>query len=212
MTAYATRSDVYRYGLPRGTLGSTGREAASVLAATDTFELEEHGFETGDELVVRALQGGSLPGGLSASTTYYAKRVTADTFQLSSTPSGPTIDLTTDGQNVLVASPLPFDEVLEFYSRFVDTCVPAHAAPFEAPYPVLIVATVATLAAKRLQNISGTASNIMSELERGARDMLKDFQAGKPLADPLATTPTNLAITGEASTTDPRGWGTETLP
>lgn len=203
---------MYRYGLARGTLGSTGREVASALATSDTFELDEHGFETGDQVLFRAIQGGALPGGVSAATPYYAIRITSETFKISTAPGGPPIDLTTDGSGVIVSTPLPFDEVLEAYSRFVDTCVPAHVAPFKEPFPKLIVATVATLAAKRLQNLSGTTTNAMGQLEKEARDLLKGFEPGKPLGDANATAPSNLAVVASTAETDPRGWGSGTIP
>src|SRR5690242_15137565 len=157
MVAYASRRDVYDYGLPRGTLGMPARLVESSLAATDVLELDGHGFETDDPVILRAAEGGTLSAPLVAGTTYYAINLSDSTFQLAAAAGGAAIDLTTDGVSMLVATPLPFDKVLEFYSRFVDSFLPAHAVPLVAPYPDVVVATVAELAAKKLLHLCGHA-------------------------------------------------------
>jgi hypothetical protein len=117
------------------------------------------------------------------------------TFQLSATPIGSPITLTTDGVSMLVSADLPFDDVLEFYSRFADGCLPAHAVPLPAPYPVTVVAIVAQLSAKLLQNLSGVTSHSMQELELGAKAQLERYGAGIPVRDAApATVPANLAV------------------
>lgn len=213
MTAYATRRDVYRYGLARGTVASEGRLVASSTASTNVLELEGHGFETDDELLLRAAEGGTLSAPLVSGTTYYAIRLTDSTFSLAATAGGAAIDLTTNGESMIVSIALPFDEVLEFYSRFVDAFLPAHLVPLEQPYPVTVVAIVSELAAKRLQLISGTRSESMTEIEVAAKAQLERWSKGIPLRDARATEPANLAVTSTmASTADPRGWGSGTLP
>lgn len=213
MAAYATRRDVYRYGLPRGTLGSDARLVASALAATDLVVLDGHGFETDDEIVVRAEEGGSLPTPLVTGTTYYAIRVSESAFQVAATAGGAAIDLTSDAVSMFVAGALPFDEILELYSRFVDPFIPAHLVPLEAPIPVVIVATVAELAAKKLLHLSGQTSVAVNEAELAAKAQLERWAKGVPLRDPRATASANLAVTSTmGSATDPRGWGSGTLP
>ena len=213
MPAYATRRDVYAYGLARGTLGAAGRQVESSLASTDTLTLDGHGFETDDALVVRAFEGGTLSSPLVAGATYYAIRVNDSTFKLSATAGGSAINLTTDGVVMSVAIALPFDEILEFYSRFVDAFLPAHLVPLTAPYPITVVALVAELAAKRLQILAGHSSASMTEIEVSAKAQLTRWAAGVPLRDERATASANLAITSTlSSTTDPRGWGSDTLP
>ena len=88
MTAYATRSDVYKYGLPRGMLANPGRLCASVLASTNAFELDGHGFETDDPILLRAEGTGAMPAPLVAGTTYYAIRVSESIFRIAATPAG----------------------------------------------------------------------------------------------------------------------------
>ena len=218
MAVYATRRDVFRYGLARGTLSGEGREVASSTAATDLLELESHGFETGEEVLLRAFTGGTLSAPLVAGTPYYVIRITDATFKLATSSvnalAGTAINLTSDGTTMLVSVALPFGEVLEFYSRFVDGFLPAHAVPLVAPYDVVVVALVAELAAARLQHLSGVKSVSMTEIEIGAKAKLERYAAGIPLRNVAATqAPTNLAITSTlGSVTDPRGWGSGTLP
>jgi hypothetical protein len=190
----------------------SARLVESALAATDVLTLDGHGLETNDRVLVRATDGGELPAPLAEGTTYFAIRLTESTFQLAAAADGPAIDLTTDGVSVVVAVPLPFDDVLEFYSRFVDPYIPAHMTPLEAPIPIVGVGTVATLAAKRLQILAGHTSESMTELEAGAQKLLERWSKGIPLRDAAATASANLAVTVPSSGRDPRGWGSGTLP
>ncbi|MCL2724850.1 MAG: hypothetical protein FWD69_10485 [Polyangiaceae bacterium] len=193
------------------------REVASSLASTDTIELDGHGFETGDELVFRAVDGGALPSPLVAAQPYFAIWVSDSTFQVSESKGGPPIDLTTNGANVLVATPLPFDEVLEFYSRWVDGFLPAHLVPLkrdaDGRYPVLVSGIVAELSAKKLQQLAGHSSVSVGEFELAAKAQLERWSKGVPLRDPAEgeanlSVASSLVITGH----DSRGWGSRILP
>lgn len=206
MTAYAVRSDVYKYGLARGSLVNQGRTCQSALASTDTFELSEHGYENNDIVMFRAADGGSLPAPIAAGTPYYAIRTDESHFQVSTTLSGGAVNLTTDGVSTIVYQDLPFNDVLEFYSRFVDGFLPAHAVPLQAPYPITVVAIVAELAARKLQLIGGVISGSMAEQELAAKAQIERWATGVPLRDPTQK-PTNLAVNQSLSTSgDPRGW------
>lgn len=217
MTVYATRRDLYRYGLPRGTLGGQGRLCASVKASTDTFELEEHGFETDDDVLVRAVEGGTLSAPLAEGTTYFVIRLTSSTFKLAATAGGAAINLTTDGESMLVTIALPIDAVLEFYSRWVDGFLPAHLVPL-APdandkFPTVVTAIVAELSSKKLQHLSGVTSESVNAYEVAAKAQLERWAKGIPLRDERATAPANLAVTARPGTSsDPRGWGSGCLP
>lgn len=214
---YATRGDVYRFGLPRGTLGTPARVVASVNATSNVIELDGHGFETDDAIVFRAAEGGSLPTPLVAGTTYYAKRLTDSTFQVAATAGGSAIDLTTAGANVMVATPLPFDEVLEYYSRWADSCLPAHIVPLEKEtdgrYHPLVVGIVAELAAKKLQFLAGKTSASVDASELAAKAQLERFASGVPLRS-TSESPANLATTSSIVIvgSDERGWGSKVLP
>lgn len=114
---------------------------------------------------------------------------------------------------MLVSKALPFDRILESCSRFADDFMPAHLVPFTAPYPIRVVEIVATLAAKKLQASSGTSSVSVNDAELAAKAQLERFAKGLPLRDATATGPANLAVRATLATvTDPRGWGSETLP
>jgi hypothetical protein len=202
--AYATRADVFKYSLARGALAGVSRLAESALASNDTFELADHGYATNDTVTLRAAEGGTLPAPLVAGTTYYVILVTDGTFKLAASAGGAAINLTTDGVDVYVSNDLPFDDVLEAYSRFVDGYLPAHLVPFTAPYPRLLTMIVAELAAKKLLAITGVDSAIVEKAEASAILQLQRWAAGLPVRDTSATSPANLAIT---STVDSRGWG-----
>jgi len=214
VTTYATRRDVFRYGLPRGTLAGEGRLVESSSASTNVLTLESHGFETDDEVLVRAIEGGTLSVPLVAGTAYYVIRLTDSTFSLAAAAGGAAIDLTTTGVSMWVTIALPFAEILALYSRWVDDVVP-HLVPFTVPYPVQVVAAVATLAGKRLQQIAGVSSISMAELEVGEKAQLERWGKGIPMRDTTATASSNLTITATlGASADARGWapnGSDTL-
>jgi hypothetical protein len=211
MAAYATRADLYDSGLPRGTLGSSSRIVASSSAGNDTLELEDHGFETDDEVLVRAVEGGTLSAPLAEGTTYYAIRLTSSTFKLAASPGDSAINLTSNGVSMLVAKELPFDKVLERVSRLADLRMP-HLVPLDSPYPEVVIDVVARIAARRLQASSGTVSDTVNAFEEQAWKELERWAKGVPLRDASATASANLAITSADLTADPRGWGSGSLP
>jgi hypothetical protein len=97
---------------------------------------------------------------------------------------------------MIVTADLPWAQVLEFYSRFVDGFLPAHVVPLPTPYPVTVIGIVATLAAKRMQILSGLKSESMEEAEAGAAKQLQRWAQGLPVRDAAtATQPANLAVT-----------------
>lgn len=211
---YCARGDLYRFGLPRGVLVSSGRVVESSASGTDTITLDGHGFETDDEVVLRAAEGGTLSAPLVAGTTYYAIRVNDSGFKVSSTAAGVAIDLTTAGVSMIAGAPLPFDDVIEFYSRWVDGFSPAHLVPFTAPIPIMVKAIVAELAAKKLAQLAGHVSASVNEAEAAAREQLERWSKGVPLRDAAATGPANKAVVSSISVVglDPRGWGSGSLP
>lgn len=205
---YASRADVNRW-VPAGAITFEARMVASSLASNDTLTLDGHGFETNDEVQVRA-DDGTLPTGLSAGTTYYAIRVSHSAFKLSATAGGAAINLTGDGTSVFVArTEPPYDEVIEFYSRWADRCLPAEAVPLATPLGdeyALVRGLVAQLAGYRLANLDGKTSETLRQAEIDARAQLKEFASGLPVRGGTAER-ANLAITSTlAATADPRGW------
>lgn len=61
-----------------------------VNTSTDRITISSHGFESGDV----ATFSGTLPTGLSLSTSYYVINPTTNDFQISSTPDGAPVDIT----------------------------------------------------------------------------------------------------------------------
>lgn len=208
---YCTRGDVNRW-LPSGEITGSSKPVASALASTDTLEVAGHGFETDDQLTLRAVAQGALPVPLVAGTIYYARRLTNSTFQLAATPGGAAIDLTTDGVACVVLRDPPYDDVIAFYSRFVDGLMPSHLVPFPAApnAPQMVKVIVAELSAKKLLNLDGKSSEIMNAAELAAKAQLERYAAGLPLrGDTQATPSANLAVNAsQPSVGDPRGWNT----
>lgn len=71
---------------------------ATAKAATDVFTSVAHGLANGDAVRATSIPGATaLPSPLAERTTYYVVGAAADTFQLSATPGGSAVNLTTDG-------------------------------------------------------------------------------------------------------------------
>jgi hypothetical protein len=213
MTAdvYAVRGDLYRYGLQRGALANPGRLVSAVDVNTNVLTLEDHGFDLDSPLLLRAEAGGSLGAPLVADTRYYAIPVTDSTFQISATAGGSAVNITTAGESMVVSSPLPVDELLEFYSRMVDDWCTPHETPFTSPYPPIVIGVVAELTAKRLMLMTGQTSIAMSEIEAQAQKQLDRWSKGIPIKDSKATPKANLSV-AQGVTADARGWGSTSIP
>lgn len=67
----------------------------TVVAATDVITAVGHGLLNGDR--VRVSSDTALPAGLAAATDYYVISATADTFKLSLTDGGASVDITNTG-------------------------------------------------------------------------------------------------------------------
>ena len=65
-------------------------------ATTDRLTANGHPVSDGDEIIV-SNSGGSLPGGLAASTRYFARDVSANAMRLAAVPGGSAIDITSAG-------------------------------------------------------------------------------------------------------------------
>lgn len=208
--AYCTERDLYSFGVPRGGVPNAGRLTAEppANATTDAIELDCHGFAADDLLTFRAEAGGSLPSPLVAGTVYYAKPVSESFFQVAATAGGAAIDLTTAGSAVVVTTPLPIDEAIEFASALIDNMLPSHAVPLAEPVPAIVRMTCAELAAAKLGAVSGATSVSLSATADAARKRLEAWAKGIPLRGEGASaqTPTNLAVSAAAPALDVRGY------
>lgn len=213
-SAYCTAADLYTSGLPRGGLPNPGRLVAAVDASSNILTLDGHGFAADDELVFRAEDGGSLPGGISAGTTYYAKPLTDATFQVAATAVGAAIDLSSTGSSVVVVVQLPIESAIRWASAMVDSFLPAHLVPMTAPYNELVVATAADLAVARLLAYTGQASTQIADKLAAAQKLLERWAKNFPIRGVNAPASAQLAVAGSSTSSDPRGWAPSggTLP
>lgn len=76
-------------------VGDVPAVSVTCVAATNLFTSAAHGFKAGDTLSFSSMTGGA---GISAGTLYYvlAAGLTANDFQVSTTPGGAPVDVTTD--------------------------------------------------------------------------------------------------------------------
>lgn len=70
-------------------------EAEFTAATTDIITSAAHGLIRGDKLQLTTTT--TLPAGLSASTDYFVKEVTTNTFEVSAILDGPSVDITDTG-------------------------------------------------------------------------------------------------------------------
>lgn len=191
--SYATREDIYRQGVPRGTLAVPARPIASVDTAANTLELEGHGLATDDPIQFRADAGGSLPSPLAEGATYFAKPYSDgdSRLQVAASEGGSAIDLTTAGANFSLIyageSGRMIDVAIARASRLVDRHLTAHQVPLALPYPVELVGAVAEIAAASVLAKLGRANDQIKEIAALAREDLKAIAAGIPLRDAAAT-------------------------
>lgn len=73
---------------------ATSIGTATFANATDLVTRAAHGLVDGDRVY---FTGGTMPTGLTASTRYFVRNSTLNTFQLSATPTGSIINFTSDG-------------------------------------------------------------------------------------------------------------------
>ncbi len=204
---YSTIADLYAFGLPRGALPNPGRLAASVLASTDAFTLDEHGLALDDPITLRAeTAGGALPTPLVAATTYYAVPVTSSTFKVSATAGGAVIPLTSDGVRVIVISPAPHAAAISWADRLIDEMTPGHLVPFTVPVPDIVRMTSAELAAGKLLAMRGAASKPLADMVDAAQKRIARWAKGVPIRDAAATATANAAVSATVPYLDSRGW------
>lgn len=84
-----------------GAIGSLQGEFTA-LATTDTLTVPGvTGVAVGDQVSFYALQGYSLPTGITSGTLYFVKTITGDQITLSTTSGGATLDITADGGGMM---------------------------------------------------------------------------------------------------------------
>lgn len=93
LTAADIRSNQFEGEYPGGA-------AFTVNSGTDVITSAGHGLSDGAQIALQTGAGGTLPAGLSESTTYYVRDATTDTFKVELTPSGGAVDITDTGTGV----------------------------------------------------------------------------------------------------------------
>jgi hypothetical protein len=78
--------------------GGSVKGVGIVAAADDIIRSYGHGLADNDRVLVEAVNGESLPTGLSATTLYHVIGSTTDTFQLSLTQGGAAVNIEANGE------------------------------------------------------------------------------------------------------------------
>jgi hypothetical protein len=218
---YCSFADLFAFGAPRGATPNPARPLAS--AVSDVCTLDQHGFETGDEIVFRPAGDGVMPSGLDAGVTYYAQYETEHTFRVRATASGAAIAFDDAEDPLVVIAPLARASFIAWADRMIDEMCPGQAIPFDdvALYPggvpEVIRMTSAELAAGKMAALSGSASRSLAETVDLAQKRLERWAKGLPVRGTPDATRTNLAASAPASSAsaalsatscaaDPRGW------
>jgi hypothetical protein len=229
--AYATRRNVYALGLPPAAFVRAPRTVEAVDAATDTFTLRGHGLET-DRVLTFALQasptpvhgvaGSALPAGISASTVYYAIKISEDLFQVAASASGAAVAIADAGSGIFgvaVDFGADLDAQLEADAGDIDIACAAHGTPFPADtggaYPAWLVGLNARLSGAGqlivhgLQNplYEAAMKRILDRVETDRADMAW-WKKGQPIPGMSARdTTTTVAEMGATSFySEPQDW------
>ncbi len=202
--------DLWDHGLPRGAVANPGRPVALIDPLTDTLTLGEHCFDDGLSVRLRAANGGTLPGGITAGVSYFVKVVDDARFQLEASVGAGPVDILTAGMSVLVVAPVNYKAACEWASALVYDMVPAHAVPFTLPVPPILRATAAELAARKIMSVTGSGepASLMSLYDLALK-RVERWATGVPIRDPNSTEASNLAASAVSPTaplTDRRGW------
>jgi hypothetical protein len=211
---YCQSADLYDHGLQRSQLPNPGQHVASVDTAADMLELDGHGLRDDAEVRFRS-EGGTLPAPLVAGTTYYAIVASDSQFQVAAAAAGTAIPLDTAGSNVLLITPPPIDASIRWASALIDDMLPAHVVPLIAPYPELIIAVTAQLAAANLLAVTqGTGQQDLTDRLERIQRLVSKWAKGTPLRGEIVPKAAGLSTVAAATATDPRGWIPEggTLP
>lgn len=205
---YCDKSDLYAYGLPRGSTPNPGRLVAAVDVATDTLTLAEHGLSDGDSFLLRPEGAGSMSAPLVANTKYFAVSTTDDTFKVAASDGGPAINLTTTGERMVLVVPLQIPAAIRWASSMLDQFIPAHAVPLEGePLPPVLRAVCAELAAGKLTRLMGRNSKTITTMVDDAGKLVARWGKGVPIrGENEPQTNTNLARAATAPYCDRGGW------
>lgn len=212
MVALCEAADVFSV-IQSGSVPNGGRLCASALASSDVFELDCHGFELNATVRFRAEDGGSLPGNISAGTTYYAIPLDESRFQVSASSGGGAVNMSSDGELVVVMRDRPVNSAILMASAHVAPALRGNAEPTSlAEVPYQVRSLVALYAARILRVWSERDHADLAPLVLDAEKRLDKFMRGVPTGGLDATAPSNLAVARSAWRTAGVTRDTEVLP
>lgn len=84
-----------------GALSAVTPEAFTAVASTDLVTSPNMSFAVDDRVTFYAREGGSLPTGITEGTVYWIKTVSGNTYTISTTQGGATLDITADGAGLI---------------------------------------------------------------------------------------------------------------
>jgi hypothetical protein len=184
-TSYATDRDLFMCGIPSAALAHSPRQAKTVDATTNRLLVRAHGLSNDDQVLVEST--GTMPGGLSATTVYFARVVSFDLLELATTAGGAAVDISSAGTGVVSVVPQTTSEqialILEQVSREVDNVLRANAGPL-VKWPSLVTSVVARIAAHRLAAVKYKETPIGEALRfeaEAAQKTLDGWRKGAPL-------------------------------
>lgn len=82
-------------------LGNDAGRVFTAIAAGDLITIPGHSLVVDDKVRFVAIPGSSLPGGISANTTYFVKTVSGNDITISATQGGATLDITGAGSGLI---------------------------------------------------------------------------------------------------------------
>jgi len=87
----------------KGVIGTGGVKPFTADATADLITSAAHGFAAGDRVVFEAIEGLSLPTGITEGTVYFviATGLTTDAFAISTTSGGAAVNITVSGGGML---------------------------------------------------------------------------------------------------------------
>lgn len=78
--------------------GGTVKGVGAALASSDVITSYAHGLLDTEQVTLQTVNGEAIPTGLGATTVYFVRDKTTDTFKLALTSGGTAINITTDGE------------------------------------------------------------------------------------------------------------------
>lgn len=228
--AYATADDITtRGGLPSAALVPAVRAVEAVDLTTGRLTVSGHGLTSADSL--RFVASGSpvsgtpppaLPGGLAASTVYWALPVTGteDIFRVSLSENGAPITSFSSAQvgnlGIVVSQARRIQAVLDSQSDWVDQFLTANKTPF-ATVPDVVCFIVAVLSAAQLVLVYGLQQTPYGIAIQANAQMVRDdlkfkLRNGLPIVNATDLTPSTFEAGPVHWAAEDRGWEPEEDP